>query len=133
MTEVATEVVTIMVTMILCMLCGSTNHADGYTITLMWPTVHACEDAADKIDRTFPSAVPICLLDPQYIQAEMFLAADAIDDVIREGLAREVCQDLGGLRKYPDMAVCLYHFGGPGYRAIHDEPPGYIPMINPGD
>jgi hypothetical protein len=120
------------VTMILCMNCAAPS-GDGFTVMHQWPTMEVCERAARKIDRTWPSAVPICLLDAEVIQAGMYQAKQNADMIERGEIARDVCEELGGLRQYPDLAVCMYHYGGPVYRKVHDEPPGYIPIDNPND
>jgi hypothetical protein len=114
------------VTMVLCMLCSGPQ-PDGTTILIQWPSMVACEDMARKIDRTWPSAVPICLASRKYLEAARFEGQRASDDEVRKNLSMNVCDELGGMRDYEfaNMASCVYTFAGPSYRDRHPAPAGW--------
>jgi hypothetical protein len=115
------------VSMVLCMLCGGTS-PDGYFETLQFPTMQACEKAAGKIEDKWAAAVPICLLEPQFIRDEVSRAVQEADNHLRWEGAVEVCGSLGSFERYQfaNMEACVYTFAGPIYREAFPPPEGYV-------
>jgi hypothetical protein len=120
-----TEVVIFVVSMVLCMNCGA---GDGFYRVLKFPTMQSCEKAAEKIDKTWPDAVPVCLLDPSDLRAETARAKFISDDIERRLIATNVCLELGGMRDYQfaNEESCIYAFAGPAYRETNPVPEGFV-------